>query len=72
MDERRSKLDIPVGRVLYSSKVRDELRQGVCEWERKEMYQKDLEKVELKGFVNYPYLEAKKKAQFVIRSRFLT
>lgn len=33
------------------------------------MDQKDLEKVELEGFVNCPYLEAK--AQFVRRSRFL-
>lgn len=33
--------------------------------------QKDLEKVEPEGFVNCPYLQAKKKAEFVIRSRFL-
>lgn len=35
------------------------------------MDQKDLEKVELEGFVNCPYPEAREKAQFVIRSRFL-
>lgn len=35
------------------------------------MDQKDLEKVELEGFVNYTYLEEKEKEPSVIRSRFL-
>lgn len=37
----------------------------------RKMDQKDLEKAELEGFINDPYLEGKEKEQFVIRSRFL-
>lgn len=60
--------------------VRDELRQRLCGWEREEdglkrfhvcFFKKDLEKVDLAGFVDYQYTEGKEKEPFVIRSRFL-
>lgn len=51
--------------------MRDELRQRLCGWERDEdglkifcvyFLKKDLEKVELARFVDYPYLDGRKRS----------